>query len=151
MTLTLFYDSQCPLCAQEMRALKARDANNQIQLEDIWQAEFSRRFPAIDPVAANQVLHALGSDGKLLLGLDVTAKAWSLVGVKRYNALRWPLIKPLADFCYRRFVNNRYSISRILTGQARLCPANSCSTTLGLKNNSSVNNSPVNNSQKGKQ
>lgn len=125
MALTIFYDSLCPLCAQEMRALKRRDLKGRLLLEDIWQPGFADRFPSIDPVAANQVLHALDEKGNLLLGLDVTARAWSLVGVKRYRLLRWPLIKPLADWCYRFFARNRYSISRVLTGRAR-CESGQC-------------------------
>lgn len=126
MALTIFYDSLCPLCVKEMRALKVRDRQQQLRMEDIWQADFSERFPAIDPAEANRVLHAVDEHGELLLGLDVTARAWTLVGVRRFNWLRWPLIRPLADFCYRRFANNRYGVSRLLTGRARLCSQEGC-------------------------
>lgn len=125
--LTLFYDGQCPLCAQEMKALTARDTQQQLQLVDIWQPEFATRYPEIDPAAANRVLHAVDDRGDLLLGLDVTARAWSLVGVKRYNCLRWPLIKPVADIAYRLFARHRYSLSRLITGKARLCESDRCS------------------------
>lgn len=126
MKLTIFYDGLCPLCVKEMRALKARDQDNKLCMEDIWQADFTQRFPAIDVSAAGRVLHAVDNKGELWLGLDVTARAWSLVGVRRYNCLRWPLIKPIADFCYRRFANNRYGFSRLLTGRARLCAGEAC-------------------------
>ena len=31
--LTIFYDSQCPLCVAEMKSLKKKDIQNQIVLE----------------------------------------------------------------------------------------------------------------------
>lgn len=129
MSLSIFYDSQCPLCVMEMRSLKARDLNGLISLEDIWQEDFSQRFPHIDPAAANQILHAIDDKGRLLLGLDVTAEAWALVGINRYRILRWPIVKFLADFLYRCFARHRYSFSKLLTGQARLCSSDSCSVS----------------------
>ncbi|WP_439136018.1 thiol-disulfide oxidoreductase DCC family protein [Pseudomaricurvus sp.] len=125
--LTVFYDGQCPLCAQEMQALTKRDTHQRLQLMDIWHPEFASRYPEIDPAAANRVLHAVDDTGHLLLGLDVTARAWSLVGVTRYNCLRWPIIKPVADIAYRLFAKHRYRLSRLLTGKARLCDADQCS------------------------
>ncbi|GAB3090907.1 DUF393 domain-containing protein [Aestuariicella hydrocarbonica] len=130
-TLTLFYDSRCPLCALEMQALAARDTQQKLQLVDIWQPGFADRYPAIDPAAANRLLHALDERGNLLLGLDVTARAWSLVGITRYNWLRWPLIKPVADVGYRLFARHRYSLSRLLTGKARLCDSDQCKPGAG--------------------
>ena len=124
--LTIFFDGQCPLCAKEMRALKARDHKNLLQLEDIWQDNFEQHHPAINQETANRVLHAVDDSGNLLLGLDVTARAWSMVGINRYNWLRWQLIKPVADFFYRRFANNRYGISKLLTGRARTCSETRC-------------------------
>jgi predicted DCC family thiol-disulfide oxidoreductase YuxK len=124
--LTIFYDSRCPLCVKEMRALQARDKDRLIALEDIWQADFVERFPTIDPTDAKRVLHAVDERQRVLTGLDVTAAAWALVGVQYYRCLRWPLIRPIADRAYRFFARHRYTISRLLTGQARLCEDNSC-------------------------
>ncbi len=126
MALTIFFDADCPLCAIEMKALTERDQHHVLHLENIWQPDFTKRFPSIDPDRANAVLHALDDDGQLLLGLDVTATAWSLVGVRRYNWLRWPLIKPVADFFYHRFANNRYVLSKLLTGRSRTCSDGRC-------------------------
>jgi len=57
---------------------------------------------------------------KLLLGLDVTAKVWETVGAHRWvAALRWPVIRPVADLGYKIFAKNRYRFSYLLTGQAR--------------------------------
>ncbi len=116
--LTIFYDSLCPLCVREMRCLQQR-GQGVLDFEDIHQEGFTARFPNIDVAEANKILHAQTPDGTLLLGLDVTAKAWALVGNPLFKVLRWPLIKPVADATYRVFAKHRYRISYWLTGQAR--------------------------------
>ncbi|MDG2855625.1 DUF393 domain-containing protein, partial [Vibrio parahaemolyticus] len=75
--LIIFYDGTCPLCAKEMKALKQRDAKQQIKTVDIYSDAFSD-YPQIDPEQANTILHALNEKGELLLGLDVTHRAWQL-------------------------------------------------------------------------
>lgn len=128
VSLRIFYDSRCPLCVIEMKALTERDATGQIELEDIWQEGFSERFPTIDPQQANRILHAQDDSGRVLLGLDVTAEAWARVGIRRYRVLRWPVLRSVADIFYRLFARYRYGISRVLTGRARLCPEEGCVT-----------------------
>lgn len=76
--LTVFYDGTCPLCAKEMKALKQRDSKQQIKTVDIYSEAFAD-YPQIDPEQANTILHALNDKGELLLGLDVTHRAWRLV------------------------------------------------------------------------
>lgn len=135
MTLTLFYDSYCPLCAQEMdelRRLDSRSQNPRLAFEDIHADDFQSRYPEIDPVAADRILHARYDDGRMIYGLDVTHQAWRLVGKKRWLALlRWPVLRWFADMGYRFFARNRYGISFLLTGRRRCepcgkSPANHC-------------------------
>jgi predicted DCC family thiol-disulfide oxidoreductase YuxK len=124
--LTIFFDGTCPLCAKEMRALKQRDTHQHIRTVDIYSDDFSH-YSQIDAARANTILHALDDNDTLLLGLDVTYRAWQLVGRGwLYAPLRWPLIKPIADWFYLRFANNRYRISYWLTGRSR-CSTDQCS------------------------
>ncbi len=119
MRLTIFYDSECPLCAIEMRQLLSCDKHNRIELADIHAEDFALKHPDIDAHRAYTILHGKLDSGELLLGLDVTCKAWQLVGKHRWLALlRWPLIRPLADILYRLFAKYRNPISRLLTGQS---------------------------------
>ena len=123
--LTIFYDSSCPLCAREMAALKNLDHNKFIKPIDLGNDDISN-FPQIEAVHANTVLHAIDDEGQVLLGLDVTYRAWQLVGRGWIFApLRWPYIKPIADRCYLYFANNRYRISYWLTGTSR-CDKGCC-------------------------
>jgi predicted DCC family thiol-disulfide oxidoreductase YuxK len=120
MELTIFYDSTCPLCANEMRQLKRHDKHDEIHLEDLYSADLHERFPQIDIEKANIILHGLTKDGQLLLGLDVTAKAWGITGKHFWvQWLRKPFIKPVADQAYLFFAKNRYKISYLLTGKQR--------------------------------
>lgn len=118
--LTIFYDSACPLCLKEMRQLKSYDVEGRIGLVDIYEPDFDDNYPQINRAEAGKILHALSTDGDLILGLDVTCRAWEVVGRHRWLKLtRLPLIQPIADSCYRFFARHRYRISFILTGKSR--------------------------------
>ncbi len=124
--LTIFYDGTCPLCAKEMRALMKHDTHQHIRIVDIYSEAISD-YPQIDAIKANSILHALDNNGNLLLGLDVTLRAWQLVGKGwLYSPLRWCLIKPIADWLYLKLANNRYRISYWLTGTSH-CGVDQCS------------------------
>lgn len=131
--LTLFYDGTCPLCVNEMLELQKADTTNSINLEDISAADFTSRYPRIDPIAANRLLHALTQDNRLLLGLDATCAAWGLTGKQRWlKLLRYPVIKPVADLGYRLFARYRYQFSWLLTGQRRgACTDKACQIKRG--------------------
>ena len=129
MQLTIFYDGQCPLCAAEMRQLAALDQQRRLHLQDLHAPDFSRQYPHIDPVAADRVLHGQLADGTLLYGLDVTCKAWSLVGRHRWlQILRWPVIGWFANFGYLLFARYRGALAKLLTGQSRCesCDIDQC-------------------------
>jgi predicted DCC family thiol-disulfide oxidoreductase YuxK len=120
MTLTLFFDGYCPLFAAEMKQLMRLDTHSRLIFVDINGQDFGNRFPDIDPLAANRVLHARYADGTMIYGLDVTHQTWRAVGKKRWlGVLRWPVVRIIADVGYRFFARYRYSISYLLTGQRR--------------------------------
>lgn len=120
MQLTLFYDSRCPLCLAEMRQLQAYDETGRLHFIDLNTDDFRQRYPHIDPDQANRILHGELDNGEILVGLDVTYRAWSLVGKHKWLAmLRWPIIRYLADGVYLIFARYRYGISLLLTGQSR--------------------------------
>lgn len=112
--LTIFYDGQCPLCCAEMRKLKKLDKCNQINLINIHSQTFIDSYPDISFDSAMSVLHGIYKD-KLLLGLEVTHRAWSLVGKGFWLApLNWPLIKPISHGCYLIVAKYRQPISSAL-------------------------------------
>ena len=112
VTLRIYYDGLCPLCLREMQHLQRIDHAQRLDLQDINAADFTERFPHIDPVQADRILHGELSDGRLLYGLDVTVLAWRLVGRGRWvSFLRWPLVRPVADRVYLFFARHRHRIS----------------------------------------
>ena len=118
--LKIFYDGGCPLCLAEMKHLLRLDRYKKIDLVDINQQGFQTKYPNISRTKADQILHGQLADGSILLGLDVTHKAWSLVGKGKWTAIiRWPIIRPIADFFYLKFARHRHFLSRLITGQER--------------------------------
>ena len=113
MKLTIFYDSHCPLCNAEINQLRSLDVSGKLLFEDLHNPDFIKRFPYIDPVQANRILHGQLENGQMIFGLDVTCRAWAAVGKYRWLAvLRWPVIGWIADFFYLFFARYRNVISK---------------------------------------
>lgn len=113
-TLTIFYDGNCPLCTLEMQKLKRYDIKATIVLEDIHQENFTEHFPAINKNKAMKILHG-SYQGKTLLALDVTHRAWTLVGKGMFVApLQFPVVKQIAHGCYLFLAKYRQPISNFL-------------------------------------
>lgn len=135
MTLTIFYDGKCPLCIAEMRQLKAYDNGCKLNLVNIHEDDFNDQFPHIDVKKANRILHGQLDSGELLLGLDVTHRAWSLVGKHKWlTILRWPVIRIIADTVYLLFARYRNRISQLLMGKS-----NCASCLLDISHNKQAN------------
>lgn len=112
--LTIFYDGHCPLCTLEMQKLKMHDKNNLINLVNLHQESFSTQYPHIDSNKAMQKLHG-EYQGKILVALDVTHRAWTLVGKGYLVApLQFPLIKQIAHGTYLVVAKYRHPISNFL-------------------------------------
>lgn len=112
--LTIFYDGRCPLCSLEMEKLKRQDRYNKINLENLHQEDFAEHFPDIDFNQAMKVLHAK-YQGKILRGLEVTHRAWTIVGKGVYVApLKFPVIKQIANLSYKVLAKYRHPISNCL-------------------------------------
>jgi len=115
MILTIFYDSNCPLCSTEINQLKTYDSNNQLSFIDINAVDFVQCYPYIHKVEANKLLHGELSNGEMIYGLDVTCMAWKTVGKHRWLViLRWPGIRWISDRAYLFFARHRNTISSLL-------------------------------------
>lgn len=113
--LVIFYDGKCPLCVTEMKSLKLRDKDNQISLIDIYSHELNQKFPEININEAKGILHGI-YQGKLLLGLSVTHRAWTIVGKGFWVApLNWPVFKTVSHWVYLFFAKYRHPISSVLS------------------------------------
>jgi predicted DCC family thiol-disulfide oxidoreductase YuxK len=128
--LTIFYDGGCPLCGLEIDHLRRLDTTRRLCFEDIQHPSFTKRFPHINVEDASAVLHGQCANGDIILALDVTYLAWSLVGKRHWVAvLRWPLFAQIANFGYQVFAKHRHEIARLLTGKQH---CSSCSNGVDL-------------------
>ncbi|MDN3575826.1 DUF393 domain-containing protein [Chitinimonas viridis] len=114
-TLTLFYDSRCPLCAAEMRRLARLDRHGRLAFSDMHAEGFDAARYGVTLAALDAELHGLDDQGRMLVGIDCIAAAYTAVG---RAWLVWPLTigvtKPLWRSLYRWFARNRYRASEIM-------------------------------------
>ena len=115
MTLTIFYDGQCPLCMTEINQLKKLNHKSKLAFVNLHDEDFIQHYPHIDLVHAKRIIHGETDDGIILLGLDVTCTAWALVKKHRWlKLLRWPLVRNIADLVYLLFARYRHRISKLI-------------------------------------
>lgn len=111
--LTLFYDRNCAICANEMQRLARWDAAGSLRLLDISAPGFDAADYGLTSAALDRELHGISADGRVLRGLECVRRAYALT---RYGWL-WritalPLFKSGFDRFYLWFARNRYAISR---------------------------------------
>jgi len=115
MTVTLIFDSQCPLCVHEILILARRDHERRLDLVDLHGLRFEMEFQEISKINAHARLHARDSDGNWHFGLDATMLAWRAVGLGGWIApLRWPVLRIFADAGYFLFARYRHRLVRLL-------------------------------------
>lgn len=72
-----------------------------------------------------QIIHAQWADGRVITGVIVFQAMWEAVGLGLLTKLsRLPFIEPLLYRAYLWFARNRLW----LTGRAKNCPGNTCTT-----------------------
>lgn len=111
-TLKVFFDSQCPLCAEEMRRLAVWDRQHRLQMIDIQQAGFDAGAYGATWAAMNSELHVQDDQHTLLIGIDAICAIYIAVGK---GWMVWPLrqhwARPVLQRAYRWFAQHRNRIS----------------------------------------
>ncbi|GGP21038.1 thiol-disulfide oxidoreductase DCC family protein [Silvimonas iriomotensis] len=114
-SLTLFYDSRCPLCAAEMQRLAGWNRRGILQFADMRAEGFDAQRWGVTLAQMDAQLHAATDDGRVLVGIDAIAAAYQAVGL---GWLVWPLTWHFARAFwqrnYRWFARNRYRASKWL-------------------------------------
>lgn len=137
--LVIFYDGNCPLCSLEMQKLKRQDTNNQIELVNLHQENINTLYPDINVDKAMRILHGVYHN-ELLLGLNVTHRAWTLVGKGAFVApLQLPIVKQLAHWVYLLVAKYRHPISQFMYMRlgigATICEQGVCNEKYNEKTN----------------
>lgn len=114
--LTIYYDASCPLCAQEMHALKRHDHAERLVLVDCSPATFDAEAlqnPAVTRAALMQAIHARDAAGRWFNGVDVFVLAYEAAGATALARLwRHRTLRLLWDRLYPWVARNRQALSR---------------------------------------
>ena len=115
--LTVYYDASCPLCASEMRTLKARDRQGQLVLADCSAAAFDPPRCVSERVTREHMLeriHARDAAGRWFRDMDVFVAVYAVAGFPRLARLLGSRrLRPLLDRIYPWIAANRYRLSRL--------------------------------------
>jgi len=111
--LTLYYESACPLCNAEMSNLMLRNAEGHLRFADVSAPDFSDLPAGTSMQDLLELIHARRADGRVLKGVEVFRLAYEAVGLGWVSAaMRWPLLRPLAEWGYPVLARNRHRIPR---------------------------------------
>lgn len=117
--LTLLYDGGCPLCVREVTFLKQRDHKHnpgqpRLAFVDIDAASYNpQEHQGISYRQAMGRIHAIASDGSVLVDVAVFRAAYSLIGLGwLYAPTAWPGIQSLINGLYALWARWRLPLTR---------------------------------------
>ena len=118
--LTVFYDASCPMCANEIVALKERDLGARLELVDCSAPDFDQDVLAGTGITRTDLMsriHARDAHGRWLVALDAIEAAYRAAGLDRaarFFGARG--MRPLLDPLYRLVARRRQALSRLGAG-----------------------------------
>ena len=122
--LTFLYDGGCPLCLRETNFLKKKDAKKFINFVDISNNYFPENFKNISYKQAMENLHGILGSGEIIIGVDVLAYSYELVGLGWiYFPTKLPILSNFIRFLYKYWAKYRLK----LTGRdnsEKICDSN---------------------------
>jgi predicted DCC family thiol-disulfide oxidoreductase YuxK len=107
--LKLLYDGECPICKREICFLQKKEDKNKVKFIDISSESFSPlESNGIDYETAMSQIHAIDSQGNLLVGIPAFASVYARSHLwVTSTLLRIPFIKKLLEPIYKLFAKNR--------------------------------------------
>ena len=122
--LTFLYDGSCPLCLRETNFLKKKDTKKFINFVDISNNYFPQNFKNISYEQAMDNLHGILGSGEIIVGVDVLAYSYELVGLGWiYFPTKLPILSNFIRFLYKYWAKYRLK----LTGRdnlEKICQSN---------------------------
>ena len=126
--LTFLYDGACPLCLRETNFLKTKDNKKVINFVDININYIPRNFQNISYKQAMNNLHGILGSGEIIIGVDVLAYSYELVGLGWiYFPTRLPIFSNFIRFLYKYWAKYRLK----LTGRNNL--ENICNSSCNIQ------------------
>ena len=120
--LTIYYDASCPLCREEMHALKAHDAADSLRLVDASPQGFADpelTTAGIAQADLMRLIHARDASGRWFVGVDVFELAYGAAGLRGMARL-WanPRLRPLWNGLYPWVARLRQPLSWLRLNRA---------------------------------
>ena len=110
--LTFLYDGGCPLCLRETNFLKKKDTKKFINFVDISNNYFPENFKNISYEQAMDNLHGILGSGEIIVGVDVLAYSYELVGLGWiYFPTKLPIISNFIRFLYKYWAKHRLKLT----------------------------------------
>lgn len=120
--LVIYYDASCPLCREEMHALKDHDANARLSLVDASAPGFTDAHLAaagIPRADLMRLIHARDATGRWFIGVEVFELAYAAAGLHGIARL-WahPRLRPLWNRLYPWVARFRQPLSWLRLNRA---------------------------------
>ena len=110
--LTFLYDGGCPLCLRETNFLKTKDTKQFINFVDISNKYFPENFKNISYEQAMDNLHGILGSGEIIVGIDVLAYSYELVGLGWiYFPSKLPILSHFIRFLYKYWAKYRLKLT----------------------------------------
>ena len=110
--LTFLYDGGCPLCLKETNFLKKKDTKKFINFVDISNNYFPENFKNISYNQAMDNLHGILESGEIIVGVDVLAYSYELVGLGWiYFPTKLPILSNFIRFLYKYWAKYRLKLT----------------------------------------
>tara|TARA_B100000963_G_scaffold361319_1_gene396136 strand:- start:1564 stop:1956 length:393 start_codon:yes stop_codon:yes gene_type:complete len=110
--LTFLYDGACPLCLRETNFLKSKDKLNLIKFVDISAFYNPKEYKNITYQKAMSNLHGILNTGEIILGVDVLAYSYELIGLGWvYFPTKLPIFSSLIKFAYKYWAKYRLNLT----------------------------------------
>jgi predicted DCC family thiol-disulfide oxidoreductase YuxK len=109
----VIYDSACGVCRAFVARLAAWDSARILEILPSQSGEIPSRFPWISPAAFEESVQVVRlSDGKTWQGAAAIEEL--LNALPKGKSVSWlfhiPLVRGIAERCYRAFARNRYRL-----------------------------------------
>jgi predicted DCC family thiol-disulfide oxidoreductase YuxK len=113
LTLTIYFDGDCPLCLAEIHLLNNHNHKsllNFVSLQNLGAAD-----DGIDCVQAMQSIHARLGDMQIITGPDVFFEAYKRTDLKFINFIfSFFIIRSIYALFYLKFAKYRHQISKVI-------------------------------------